>query len=36
MDINSVAVCQECLRAFDLLDDKDAQEWFYGHDCETE
>ena len=26
--------CAECARVFDLLDDTDAQEWYYGHDCE--
>jgi hypothetical protein len=29
-------ICAECDRMFDLLDDVDAQEWFYGHDCEVE
>lgn len=28
------AVCPECDRVFDLLDEEDANEWFYGHDCE--
>lgn len=28
------AVCPECDRVFDLLDQEDANEWFYGHDCE--
>lgn len=26
--------CVECGRVFDLLDDLDAAEWAYGHDCE--
>lgn len=26
--------CVGCERVFDLLDDTDAQEWAYGHDCE--
>ncbi len=26
--------CQECNRVFNLLDTVDAEEWFYGHDCE--
>lgn len=30
------AQCPECSRVFDLLDDMDAQEWAYGHDCEVE
>lgn len=29
------AKCVECSRVFDLLDSVDADEWFYGHDCET-
>ena len=27
--------CRECGRVFDLTDEDDAAEWFYGHDCET-
>ena len=27
--------CVECERVFDLLDDGDANEWHYGHDCEA-
>jgi hypothetical protein len=27
--------CIECGRVFDLLDEVDAQEWVYGHDCEV-
>jgi hypothetical protein len=29
------AKCAECGRVFDLLDEDDAAEWSYGHDCET-
>jgi hypothetical protein len=28
-------VCQECARAFNLEDTRDAGEWYYGHDCEV-
>lgn len=28
--------CPECGRVFDLDDETDAAEWFYGHDCEEE
>lgn len=28
------AQCEECGREFDLLDDDDANEYYYGHDCE--
>ncbi len=27
--------CPECDRVFDLLDETDAAEWAYGHDCEA-
>jgi len=27
--------CVECGREFDLFDEADADEWFYGHDCEA-
>ncbi len=29
------ARCPECDRVFDLLDETDAEEWAYGHDCEV-
>ena len=28
-------VCLECNRVFDLFDETDAEEWAYGHDCES-
>ena len=28
------AECEECGRVFDLLDEDDAGEYYYGHDCE--
>jgi hypothetical protein len=28
--------CPECERSFDLLDEVDAEEYAYGHDCEVE
>lgn len=31
----TTAVCDECQRVFDLLDEDDANEWYYGHDCEV-
>lgn len=27
--------CPECKRVFDMTDETDAEEWFYGHDCEA-
>ena len=35
MRIRTTAQCPECDRIFNLLDDDDAGEWFYGHDCEA-
>ena len=29
------ATCVECGRTFDLTIPSDAEEWAYGHDCET-
>jgi len=26
--------CDECGRVFDLNNNEQAQEWYYGHDCE--
>lgn len=31
---NTKIKCIECSRVFDLLDEEDANEWHYGHDCE--
>ena len=31
---STLRVCRECERVFDLGDDIDSGEWFYGHDCE--
>lgn len=36
MEIKSKAKCRECDRVFDLLNEDDASEWYYGHDCEVE
>ena len=30
------AKCEECERVFDLLDEEQASEFYYGHDCKTE
>ncbi len=35
MKISTKAKCVECSRVFDLLNDNDANEWAYGHDCEV-
>lgn len=32
----NTAKCTECHRVFDLIDEDDAAEWFYGHDCEVQ
>lgn len=34
--VNPKVTCPECGRVFDLLDETDANEWYYGHDCEVE
>jgi hypothetical protein len=34
--MNTTTKCPECNRIFDLLDETDAQEWHYGHDCEPQ
>lgn len=28
------ARCVECERVFDLMNEDEAGEWYYGHDCE--
>ena len=33
-DMETKVVCVECDRVFDMFDETDAEEWFYGHDCE--
>jgi hypothetical protein len=35
MKIPTKAICRECERVFDLLNEDDANEWYYGHDCES-
>lgn len=34
MRVQTKAKCQECGRVFDLLDEEEASEFYYGHDCE--
>jgi len=35
MEITTKAKCVECGRVFNLLNEIDAEEWAYGHDCEV-
>ncbi len=35
MYISTTAICVECGRAFDMLDEVDSEEWAYGHDCDV-
>jgi hypothetical protein len=35
MVLGARSACLDCGRVFDLLDDTDADEWTYGHDCEA-
>jgi hypothetical protein len=32
--ISTKAKCPECSRVFNLLDEEQASEFYYGHDCE--
>lgn len=34
MKLTTTARCEECEREFDLLDEEEAEEFYYGHDCE--
>lgn len=34
MSHQATTECSECDRIFDLRNEVDAEEWFYGHDCE--
>lgn len=34
MRVQTKAKCEECGRVFDLTDEEDASEFYYGHDCE--
>jgi hypothetical protein len=36
MKVQTKAKCVECLRVFDLMNSEDAEEWYYGHDCEVQ
>ena len=36
MGVVMVEQCPECERVFDLTDEDDASEWYYGHDCEEQ
>lgn len=36
MRVTTKARCVECNRVFDLLDEEQAGEWYYGHDCEED
>jgi hypothetical protein len=35
MRLQTKIKCVECDRVFDLLNNGDANEWAYGHDCEV-
>jgi hypothetical protein len=36
MKIKTKGFCGECHRIFDLLDEEQAGEFYYGHDCVEE
>jgi hypothetical protein len=33
--MSAIRKCVECNSTFDLRDESAAEEWFYGHDCES-
>ena len=33
--MRTTVVCAECGQNFDLMNEDQAAEWFYGHDCEA-
>jgi len=33
--MSALAKCANCARVFDLTTDDDAEEFYYGHDCEV-
>ena len=35
MKIQTKVTCAECERVFDLANEDDAADWYYGHDCEA-
>ena len=36
MEIQTMSQCVECGRVFDLTDETQAGEFYYGHDCEEQ
>lgn len=34
--MRGTARCDECRRVFDLFDEEEASEFYYGHDCEAD
>lgn len=34
MIFRTMSQCAECGRVFDLTEEEDASEFYYGHDCE--
>jgi hypothetical protein len=35
MKLQTEATCRECGQVFDLFDAEQAEEFYYGHDCEV-
>ena len=35
MRVKTGAKCVECGRVFDLMNEEQAEEYYYGHDCEA-
>lgn len=36
MSIGCLIRCEECHEVFDMLDEEQAEEYHYGHDCEEQ
>jgi hypothetical protein len=34
--MNLITTCTECERQFDLTNEEEASEFYYGHDCEAQ
>lgn len=35
IECETKVICPECEKEFNLLDEDEAEEWYYGHDCEV-
>jgi len=35
VSIHTTTTCVECGRVFDIFNERDSEEWAFGHDCEA-